>query len=73
LEGFVAAAIVQGILFNNPREFPYVLELGLADFGGVPAKSETWRRILAAGKAPNPTEVKAPNNLSSPSFVRSVG
>jgi hypothetical protein len=57
---FLAAAIAHGdILYNDPREYPYILEFGLRDYGmGKPA-TDGWKKILAAGKAPEPTTVKA--------------
>jgi hypothetical protein len=57
----LAAVIAHGdILFNDPREFPYVQEFGLRDYNmGKPA-TDGWKKVLAAGKAPEPTAVNAP-------------
>jgi hypothetical protein len=71
---FLAAVIAHGdIPFNDPREYPFVVELGLRDYGmGTPA-TDGWRKVLAAGKAPAPTARKAPGNMNSPVFVRAAG
>jgi hypothetical protein len=61
LDGFLQAAIAWGdIPYNDPREFPYVQEFGLRDYNmGKPA-TDGWKKILAGGRAPEPTTVKAP-------------
>jgi hypothetical protein len=71
---FIAAVIARGdVPFNDPREYPFVPEFGLREFGmGAPA-TDAWRRVLASGKAPAPTPVKAPGNFNSPSHVRAAG
>jgi hypothetical protein len=73
LDGFLAAVIAWGVPYNDSRLFPFVQEYGLVDYGmGRPA-TDAWRKVPAAGRAPEPTAIKAPGNLHSPSFVRAAG
>ena len=72
---FLAAVIAHDdIDYNDPNQFPYVLEFGLRDYGMGKAATDAWRRVLAAGMAPEPVEVVAPRGMEpSPSRVRLVG
>jgi hypothetical protein len=51
---FLAAALAHGdVLYNDVRDYPYVREFGLCEYGGRPA-TDAWRKILAAGKTLEP-------------------
>ena len=51
---FLAAALAHGdVFYNDVRDFPYVREFGLREYGGRPA-TDAWRKVLATGKIPEP-------------------
>jgi hypothetical protein len=73
---FLTATLAHGdVLYNDVRDFPYVREFGLREYGGRPA-TDKWRGVLARGSTMEPVAVKSqyPSHypMSQPS-VRIVG